>query len=226
MTKRMISGLSREMVMTVAAGLVLGGTLTMALPADRAEARGATDAAAAQHDEWLTSLDGEYQQLFDAGTPNGGLPLVHLMNYYDTYNTAYNVPDEKIDGILTFYGATTFHGLNDAMWAKYNLGAFVGEVDADGKGYDHNPWRTNPVALGMELPQASIESMQARGATFIICNNALGIFANIVADKLGLDGAAVYEDLKANILPGVTLVPGMVIAIDKAQRAGISYHKQ
>jgi intracellular sulfur oxidation DsrE/DsrF family protein len=78
----------------------------------------------------------------------------------------------------------------------------------------------------MELPQASIESLQQRGATFIICNNALGVFANIVAEKLGLDGTEVYEDLKANILPGVTLVPGMVIAIDKAQRMGISYHKQ
>ncbi len=226
MLKRTNRGLSREMMMTVAAGLVLGGTLAMTLPAGPAEARAASDAAVAQHDEWLTALDGEYQQFFDAAAPNGGLPLVHLLNYYDTYNTAYNVPDEQIDGILTFYGATTFHGLNDAMWAKYNLGAFVGEVDADGTGFDHNPWRTAPTALGMTLPQASIESMQARGATFILCNNALGIFANIVAQKLGLDGTAVYEDLKANILPGVTLVPGMVIAIDKAQRAGISYHKQ
>ncbi len=226
MSKLKNRGLSREMMMTMALGLAVGGTMAATLPTGDVEARGAADATAAQHDQWLTSLDGEYQQLFDAGSPNGGLPLVHLMNYYDTYNSAYKVPDEKIDGILTFYGATTFHGLNDAMWAKYDLGSFVGEVGADGKGFDHNPWRTNPVALGMEIPQASIESMQKRGATFIICNNALGIFANIVAEKLGLDGTEVYEDLKANILPGVTLVPGMVIAIDKAQRMGISYHKQ
>jgi hypothetical protein len=32
--------------------------------------------------------------------------------------------------------------------------------------------------------------------------------------------------MKAHILPGVTLVPGMVIAVDQAQRAGISYHRQ
>jgi hypothetical protein len=41
-----------------------------------------------------------------------------------------------------------------------------------------------------------------------------------------LDATAVYEDMKANILTGVTLVPGMVIAIDKAQQAGLSYHRQ
>jgi intracellular sulfur oxidation DsrE/DsrF family protein len=226
MLKRTMRGLSREMVMTLAFGLVVGGAMAATLPTGDVEARGAGEAAASQHDKWLTELDGEYQQLFDAASPNGGLPMVHLMNYYDTYNSAYNVTDEKIDGILTFYGATTFHGLNDAMWAKYDLGSYVGEVDAAGKGFDHNPWRTSVVALGMELPQASIEAMQKRGATFIVCNNALGIFANIVAKKLGLDGDAVYADFKANILPGVTLVPGMVIAIDKAQRAGISYHKQ
>jgi len=36
----------------------------------------------------------------------------------------------------------------------------------------------------------------------------------------------VYEDLKANILPGIDLVPGMVIAVEQAQRAGLSYHRQ
>ena len=168
----------------------------------------------------MTELDGEYKQLFDAASANGGIPLVHVMNYYDTYNKAYNVPDSDVDGVLTFYGATTFHGLNDAMWAKYGLGEFVGEVDESGESVSANPWLTNPTILGMELPQASIESLQKRGATFIICNNALGIFANIVAQAKGLDGDALYEEFKANILPGVTLVPGMVIAIDKAQRAG------
>jgi hypothetical protein len=36
----------------------------------------------------------------------------------------------------------------------------------------------------------------------------------------------VYEDLKANILPGVELVPAMVIAVEQAARAGLSYHRQ
>ena len=47
------------------------------------------------------------------------------MNYYDTYNKAFNVKDADIDAVLTFYGATTFYGLNDAAWAKYQLGEFL-----------------------------------------------------------------------------------------------------
>jgi len=32
--------------------------------------------------------------------------------------------------------------------------------------------------------------------------------------------------LRANLLPGVTIVPAMVIAIEQAQQAGIAYNKQ
>ena len=201
-------------------GVALAGALSLTAT------RPVSTAGQPQHDEWLRKLDGKHRMLFDAPVTNGGVPLVHMMNWYDTYNSAYGVKDADLDGVLTFYGMTTFHGLNDAMWAKYNLGAVVGEKDGDGTPYTVNPWRTAPVAIGMTLPQASIEAMQRRGATFLICNNALTIFSGMVATQQGLDPKAVYEDMKANILPGVTLVPGMVIAIDQAQEAGLSYHRQ
>jgi intracellular sulfur oxidation DsrE/DsrF family protein len=175
---------------------------------------------------WLEGLKAKHKQFFDAPAPIGGIPLVHIMNYYDTYNKAFGVKDADIDAVLTFYGTTTFFGLNDAMWAKYALGEFLGEKDASGKPAVSNPWKTKPNVLGMDLAPASIESLQKRGATFILCNNALTIFAGMVAQKRGLDPKAVYMDMNANILPGVELVPGMVIAVEQAQRAGLAYHRQ
>lgn len=152
---------------------------------------------------------------------------MHLTNYYDTYNKAYATKDKDINGIVTFYGGTTFYGLNDAVWTKYRLGEFLETNDATtAKPAVANPWRVAPVALGLTLPQASIESMQKRGATFIICNNALTLFSGMVAQARNLPAEAVYSDMKANILPGVTLVPGMVVAIEKAQGRGIAYHRQ
>jgi len=177
-------------------------------------------------EDWLARLTGSHRQLFDAPAPAGGIPLVHVLNYYDTYNKAFNVTDKDVNGVLTFYGSTTFYGLNDAVWAKYRLGAFLDTKDSKGAWATANPWRTAPEVLGMSLPQASIESLQKRGATFILCNNALTIFSALVAKQGGLDPVAVYQDLKANILPGVILVPGMVIAIEQAQRAGLTYHRQ
>ena len=76
------------------------------------------------------------------------------------------------------------------------------------------------------MPPASLESLHKRGATLILCNNALEIFSGLLAAKRGLDAKTVYADLKANILPGVDLVPGMVIAVEQAQRAGLTYHRQ
>lgn len=89
-----------------------------------------------------------------------------------------------------------------------------------------NPRRAAPNILGMTLPPASIESLQKRGATFIVCDNALNIFAGLLGKARGLDAATVYQDLKASILPGVILVPAMVVAIEQAQRAGLTSHRQ
>lgn len=208
----------------LAAGTLLG----LGLPARSAlQARSREAGLTAANDAWLDRLTGKHRQLFDMPSPNGGIPLVHILNFYDTYNKAYAVPDADINAIGTFYGATTFYGLNDAMWAKYRLGEFSETQDpTTGKPAIVNPWRTAPVALGMTLPQASIESLQKRGATFIVCDNALGIFAALVAKARGLSAAEVDADFKANILPGVTRVPGMVVAIQKAQERGITYHRQ
>jgi hypothetical protein len=176
---------------------------------------------------WLNGLKAKHKQFFDSPSPNGGIVLVHAMNYYDTYNKAFNVKDSDINAVVTFYGATTFYGLDDAVWAKYQLGEFLDTNDpATGKPATANPWRAAPVILGMTIPSASIESLKKRGATMILCNNALQIFSGLLAQKRGLDSKAVYEDLKANILPGVDLVPGMVIAVEQAQRAGLTYHRQ
>ena len=177
--------------------------------------------------DWLKGLTAKHKQFFDNPSPNGGIALVHVMNYYDTYNKAFGVKDSDINAVLTFYGATTFYGLNDAAWSKYQLGEFLDTKDpATGQFATANPWRAAPVILGMTLPPASIESLHKRGATLILCNNALTIFAGMLAQKRGLDAKVVYEDLKQNILPGVDLVPGMVVAVEQAQRAGLSYHRQ
>ena len=68
-------------------------------------------------DRWLAGLTAKHKQFFDAPAPGGGIPLVHVMNYYDTWNKAYNVKDKDVDAVLTFYGSTTFYGLDDVAWA-------------------------------------------------------------------------------------------------------------
>lgn len=186
----------------------------------------APQTARSQGADWLAGLNGKHRQLFDTPAPGNGVALVHVMNYYDTYNTAFKVPDKDVNGVLTFYGTTTFHALSDAMWAKYRIGEFLGEKDSKGVAYTANPWRANPTVMGMAMVAASVESLQKRGATFIVCNNALTALSGMVAGARGMDAKAVYDDMKGNILPGVKLVPAMVIAIEQAQKAGFTYLRQ
>ena len=200
-TRRAILGGAALALVAATAAFTVGPTAREAHP---------ETTAAVPADNWLKGLNGKHKQFFDSPAPAGGIVLVHIMNYYDTWNKAYGVADKDIDAVGTFYGATTFYGVNDAS----------------GKPATVNPWRTAPVILGMTLAPASIEALQKRGATFILCNNALTIFSGILAQKRGLDPKEVYEDLKANILPGVELIPGMVVAVEQAQAAGLAYHRQ
>jgi intracellular sulfur oxidation DsrE/DsrF family protein len=76
------------------------------------------------------------------------------------------------------------------------------------------------------LPALGIESLQKMGTTFLLCANALGGWCAELEARGKGKMADIEADLKANMLPGVTIVPAMVIAIEAAQRAGIAYNRQ
>jgi hypothetical protein len=193
--------------------------------------RAETSSSAPADDEWLKKLNGKYRQLFDSPGHGDGLPLVHVLNYHNTLNTAYNVKDSEINTVFTLYGAlnsTMLFAFSDAMWAKYNMGAALKFNDhKTGQPATRNVWRSDPQVLGMMLaPPASIESLQKRGTLFLACNNALNLWAGLLAQANKVETPAVVADLKANMLPGVILVPGMVVSIQQIQDKGIAYNRQ
>lgn len=217
-TFRRVALLATLSVVAVAATRFTGPVVTAEVP---------TSVSSEFQDQWLKNLNGQHRQLFDSPQPVGGIPLVHIMNFMNTYNRVYNVSDAQINTVGTFYGATTFHALNDAMWTKYRIAEFLQGIGVDGgTGGSPNPWRAEPQILGMTIADASIESLQKRGTRFIVCNNALGIFATLLANAQGLEAEQVLAEMKANVLPGVEIVPAMVIAIGQGQNAGLAYHRQ
>jgi intracellular sulfur oxidation DsrE/DsrF family protein len=216
----------RGFLARVAAAVAAAGALPLVSTEAAAQAPQASD-----HDKWLEAVNGKHRQLFDMSAVSNGLPLIHILNYFGTYNSAYGAKPGEVNAIGTFYGMTTLFGVNDAMWAKYNLGSAINVNDHKGGApATRNPWRTDPeITLGakkMVMAPASIEALQKLGTTFILCNNALTFFAGEVAGATNQQPAAVLTEFKANMLPGVVLVPAMVIAIQKAQDKGIAYNKQ
>lgn len=64
------------------------------------------------------------------------------------------------------------------------------------------------------------------GTKFLICGNAFGGWCAELEARGKGTAADLQKELGANLLPGVTLVPAMVIAIEQAQNAGVAYNRQ
>ncbi len=180
-------------------------------------------------DRWVLGVRGSRRQLFDFNAHGGGLPLIHMHNFIETLKSAYQVPGSDIGTVGTFYGGTTPLGWNDAMWAKYNVGAALGIEDPATKqplvrNWFNRPAEGDPVFMNGYFKDASIASLQDRGAVFLLCNNALRVWVGRLAGSSG-NAEAIDREIRANLLPGVVVVPAMVVAVDVAHRHGLTYSR-
>jgi hypothetical protein len=203
-------------------------------------------AQSADADAWINGVKGRNRSLFDFPQHKNGVPLLHILNYLNTYQAAYKTTAGQVGAVGTFYGigpqSSISLGFNDATWAKYGLGEYTGLKDASGRPYTRNVFN-RPTASELHLlmqamgtptipgfaeamPAMGIESLQKMGTTFLMCANALGAWCQELEVRGKGRMADIDKDLRANLLPGVVIVPAMVIAIEKAQGAGIQYNRQ
>jgi hypothetical protein len=222
-------------------GRIIGAAaaLSVTTSGERAEAQPPSP------DDWIKGVKGTHRCLFDFPQIKNGMPLLHILNYINTYAEAYKMPGQA-GAVGTFYSmgpqASMPFAFNDAMWAKYSLGDYTGLKDASGKPYTRNVFNrptpddlhllmaaiqspTIPAFAGA-MPALGIESLQKMGTTFLLCQNAFGGWCEELAVRGKGKSADLMKDLSANMLPGVVMVPAMVIAIEKAQAAGITYNRQ
>jgi len=203
-------------------------------------------AAASGPDAWIREVKGTHRCLFDFPQHKNGFPQLHILNYLNTYGQAYKTIAGQVGAVGTFYSIGTQSSIplafTDAMWAKYRLGEYTGLKDASGAAYTRNvlyrPTKNdahllmqaaqtpNIPALAEAMPALGIESLQKMGAKFLLCNNAFGAWMLELEARGKGKAADLEKDFRANVLPGVTIVPAMVIAIEKAQAAGIRYQRQ
>jgi hypothetical protein len=208
-----------------------------ALAAGSSTPLGALAAQATDHDRWIAGLKGRHRCFFDFPSHAGGLPLIHIYNYINTYKSAYAEPNTAVNAVGTLYGppgetASIPLAWNDAMWEKYKIGEVLKLTDPATKlpskrNMYFRPRAGDPVLAGGAFAVAGIENLQRMGTTFLMCNNAFQMWVSFLSGS-GSTGnpSGIERDLRANLLPGVITVPAMVIAIEKAQGAGIAYNRQ
>jgi intracellular sulfur oxidation DsrE/DsrF family protein len=226
--------------MMAAAAAAVGAPLACAAPGTGSAPQ------ASQDDDWLSEVQGTSRCLFDFSQHKNGFPLLHIHNFIATYESGYGIPAADVGTVGTFYGiggaSSIAMGFDDATWEKYQLGEYLGLSDRSGNPYTRNVFRaptaddghlfTQAVQLPPNTPiegaiaNCGIENLQSRGTKFLMCNNALGAWTVELAARGKGEQAALDADLRAHLLPGVTIVPAMVVAIQQAQTAGIAYNKQ
>ena len=225
-------------------GRMLGAVAAAGLPF------GARDAAAqvSGPDDWIKEVKGTHRCLFDFPQHKNGMPLLHILNYLNTYSAAYKTgAGTGRRRRARFYSigpqASIPLAFNDAMWAKYGLGEYTGLKDAAGKPYTRNVFNQptkDDLHLLMDGHPVADDSGARRRDARDWASRACRRWARSSCCAPTRSAPGAWNSRRAararprifrrncvrTVLPGVTIVPAMVIAIEKAQEAGIRYNRQ
>ncbi|HVF39565.1 MAG TPA: hypothetical protein VM939_06660 [Gemmatimonadaceae bacterium] len=194
----------------------LAGTLAALTTGLPVAARADSDTVdVAEHDAWMKSLKGKHKQFFHDLTIRDQAMLM-ANNYLDAYTEAFGAKAGEANAVIGIHGPALSMGFNDAAWAKYGFGKMYTITDPATK----EPAVRNLYATGGNL---SIDTLQKRGVVFLMCNTALRLRSRGIAAERNESHETVYADLKASLLPGMILVPAMVVAINRAQEKGYTY---
>jgi intracellular sulfur oxidation DsrE/DsrF family protein len=66
----------------------------------------------------------------------------------------------------------------------------------------------------------AVDKLQARGVTFVVCNVAHTILSGMLGQKMGMSADAARAEWEKGLIPGFTLVPSGVLAVNRAQEMG------
>ena len=168
---------------------------------------------------WLNRITGKHRMVFDAPEVNSGMPVVWPRVWLNTNNDNYGTTDAQNSGVVILRHASIPLAMVDALWAKYKLGEVFSLKDGD------LPATRNIFAkpLPLPLPGTGVEELLAKGVLFGVCNVALTIYSGAVAQKMGMDAAAVKAEWIAGLIPGCQVVPSGVLAVSRTQEHGCAY---
>ena len=188
--------------------------LSAGLPAT-ALARSATE----WDDSWTKHLGSSHRFVFDmADMARASSVLDEIGTLYSDYHEALGTPDRDMHVVLVIRHSALALALGDALWDKYAIGELRSVKDPA-----TDAWATrNPMLAAARPTEATtaIDALQRRGVTLLACNRAMVGLGESIAEKQKLDRAAVEQDLRAGLLPGVTLQVNGVYARLRAQDAG------
>jgi hypothetical protein len=172
---------------------------------------------------WLERVaSARHKLVFDVGAYQEGAGLYYAKNYFNGMRDGWSISTPDVIAILGISGDAYPLIFNDAMWEKYTYGVLSKTNDPRTKAIATRNVFWEP-RTGEPMDEFGVDVLQQRGAQFIFCNNVFrGVIRGAMA-RTQRPYAEVRAELKANMLPGVVVVPAMVAAMSMAQAAGAGY---
>lgn len=186
------------------------------------------------HSEWDLSwtdrltAGGTHKQVFDAPEIAEGTALNQARFFFVQYKDVYGTTDADMRAVLVFRHKAIPVVVGDAIWDKYD---FIGKKITKLKDPTTGAWaRRNPFLNAKDsdkysliFPDGGLDTHIGRGAIVLGCNLALGAFAREIATRTKQDKDVVRDELKAALIPSVTLVPSGVFGVIRAEQGGCAY---
>lgn len=174
-------------------------------------------------DAWLAKLTGKHKQFFDATSVNNGFGLVFAMNFLNSNNETYKLPDAQVSAVVGLRHFAAPMGFTDEIWAKYKVGEALGIMDPATKKPSARNFTYHPKDGDLMFPASAIEKLMARGVQFTVCNVALTALSGMTSKNAGVTPDVAKKEWLAGMIPGTVLVPSGVMAVNRAQEKGCTY---
>jgi intracellular sulfur oxidation DsrE/DsrF family protein len=192
-----------------AVGTALAGVVVLPSTSAAQASRAPTHPA----DAWLDALNGQHKNIFDCTSiENGPSGWTFARNFLSANTGAvYQLTDADVNAIVCVRHLASVFGFNDAMWAKYKLGASQ-KVNEGGV----------PAVKNAHANTAN--DLAKRGVIVAVCGMATSRIARTVAADAGMSASEVEADLRANLVtPTARVVAAGVIVTNRAQEKGFTY---
>jgi len=165
---------------------------------------------------WLDGLKGKHKQVFDVASVSTALHGV--MNYLDAFEEIYALRHPQVNAVVGIAGKGFAYNATDRLWAAYKLGEKYNVKDPD-----TGVWSVRNIFYDKANSNETVKALQARGAIFWMCNNALNRLSKQWAEEAMKSPEDVKKDLVAGLNQGVIVVPAHTMLLGLCQERGCTY---
>lgn len=169
---------------------------------------------------WLDRLTGKHKQVFDFSNLEMGLVVVK--NWYDSHEAVFGLKHPNVNAVVGIAARGFPVNASDQLYQNFPIGELWKVTDPEtGKPALRNVFLEGGKAA--PFINAGVRPLQARGAIFWMCNNALHGVAGRIGEAVKRPEPEIYQELRDGLNPGVIVVPAHTMLLGLCQERGCAY---